>query len=127
MLSSFGWKYEYFDWEHSGLVDKKQMWDYEGGRRVSVVVDCNRQVFSNEERARAVQMVLETQQDRRSQCQSIMRVASKFEIPRPVLHSWVRKAERETAQAANLPQSTLSRARPFWEKSVRALRRSRKQ
>jgi transposase-like protein len=146
MLSSFGWKYEYFDWEHSGLVDKKQMWDYEGGRRVSVVVDCNRQVFSNEERERAVQMVLATQQDRRSQWQSIMRVASSFEIPRPVLHSWVRKAEREGPQAANLPQSTLpqstlpqstlpqstlpqstrSRARRLWDKAVRALRRRSK-
>lgn len=126
MLSTFGWKYDYFDWANSGLVDHKQMWDYEGGRRVSVVVDCNQQVFSHEERERAVQMVLTTQHDRRTQWRTIMDVAARFGVPRPVLHSWVRKAERETAQRADLPQTTFSRARRLWEAPVRAARRRNK-
>jgi transposase-like protein len=106
MLSSFGWKYDYFDWEQSGLVERTQMGDYRAGKRVSVVVDCNRQVFSNEERQRAVQMVLDTQRDRRSQWQTIMQVASKFGMTRPALHSWVRKAERAGAQPTDLTQTT---------------------
>jgi hypothetical protein len=103
MLSSFGWKYNYFDWEQSGLLERAQMLDYLRGKRVSIVVDCNRQVFSTEERARAVQMVLDTQRDRRSQWQTIMHVASKFGMPRPALHSWVRKAERSAGQHSDLP------------------------
>jgi transposase-like protein len=106
MLSSFGWKYDYFDWEQSGLVERAQMGDYRAGKRVSVVVDCNRQVFSADERQRAVQMVLDTQRDRRSQWQTIMQVASKFGMTRPALHSWVRKAERAGAQPTDLTQTT---------------------
>jgi transposase-like protein len=106
MLSSFGWKYDYFDWEQSGLRERTQMGDYRAGKRVSVVVDCNRQVFSADERQRAVQMVLDTQRDRRSQWQTIMQVASKFGMTRPALHSWVRKAERAGAQPTDLTQTT---------------------
>jgi predicted nicotinamide N-methyase len=63
MLSSFGWKYDYFDWEQSGLLERTQMQDYQRGVRVSVVVDCNRQTFSEMEKMRAVQMVLDKQRD----------------------------------------------------------------
>ena len=101
MLSTFGWTYDYFDWEHSGLLDREQMLDYRRGKRVTVVVDCNRQVFSAEERERAVQMVLATQRDRRSQWHTILQVSAQFGMTRPALHSWVRKAEREAALEAD--------------------------
>jgi transposase-like protein len=106
MLSSFGWKYDYFDWQKSGLLEREQMMDYRRGKRVSVVVDCNRQDFPSEERERAVQMVLDTQRDRRSQWQTILQVASRFGMPRQALHSWVRKAEREAAQQAEIRQTS---------------------
>ena len=98
MLSSFGWTYDYFDWRQSGLLEGKQMIDYRAGKRLSVVVDCHRQSFSEEERERAVRMVLDTQKDRRTQWQTIIQVASQFDMPRPALHSWVRKAERAAAR-----------------------------
>jgi transposase-like protein len=101
MLSSFGWRYDYFDWEHSGLLDRQQMVDYQRGKRVSVVVDCNRKDFSPEERQRAVQMVLDTRRDRRTQWQTLTRVASQFGTTRQALHAWVRKAERVAAQQAD--------------------------
>ena len=50
MLSSFGWTYEYFDWQQSGLLEREQMLDYRAGKRLSVVVDCKRQSFSEEAR-----------------------------------------------------------------------------
>ena len=46
MLSSFGWTYEYFDWQRSGHVDAEQMLDYRNGKRVSAVVDCKRLAVS---------------------------------------------------------------------------------
>ncbi|MDP9332150.1 MAG: methyltransferase domain-containing protein [Actinomycetota bacterium] len=106
MLSSFGWSYDYFDWERSGLLERTQMLDYRRGKRVSVMVDCNRQVLSAEERERAVQMVLDTQRDRRSQWHTILEVASRFGVTRQALHSWVRKAERAALQPADLSQRT---------------------
>jgi hypothetical protein len=94
MLSSFGWKYEYLDWKQSGLAELPQMLDYRQGTRVSVVVDCNRQVFSADERQRAVQLVLDTQRDRRSRWLTITQIASRFGMTPQALHTWVRKAER---------------------------------
>jgi hypothetical protein len=105
MLSTFGWRYDYFDWEHSGLLDRTQMLDYLRGKRVSVVVGCNRRDFSAEDRQRAVQMVLDTQRDRRTQWQTIMNVASQFGMTRPALHAWVRKAERTAALQADPSQA----------------------
>jgi transposase-like protein len=105
MLSNFGWKFDYVDWQHSGLIERPQMRDYEAGKRVSVVVDCDRQDFSTEERERAVQLVLETQRDRGSQWRTIMQVASRLGITQQALHSWVRKAEREDAGQTDFPQS----------------------
>ncbi|MDP9332302.1 MAG: methyltransferase domain-containing protein [Actinomycetota bacterium] len=106
MLSSFAWTYDYFDWEQSGLTERSQMLDYGQGKRVSVVVDCNRQVFSKEERERAVQLVLDNQRGRRSRGIQMTLVASRFGMERQALHAWVRKAERAAAQAADLPQTT---------------------
>jgi hypothetical protein len=94
MLSSFGWKYEYVDWKQSGLAEQPQMLDYRQGKRVSVVVDCNRQDFSTDERARAVQLVFDNQRDRRSRWLTITQVASRFGMTPQALHTWVRKAER---------------------------------
>src|SRR5260221_4155699 len=71
MLSSFGWNYEYFDRNQSGLTEPAQMVDYRAGERVTIVVDCDQQGFSKEERERAVQLVLDKQRDRRSRFISI--------------------------------------------------------
>jgi transposase-like protein len=107
MLSTFGWKYDYFDWEHSGLLERSQMLDYLRGKRVSVVVDCNRRDISAEDRQRAVQMVLDTQRDRRTQWQTIMNVASQFGVTRPALHAWVRRAESSAALQADPSETSL--------------------
>ena len=94
MLSSFGWKYEYIDWNESGLAEQPQMLDYRQGKRVSVVVDCDRQVLPANERERAVQLVFENQRDRRSRWLTITETASRFGVTPQALNTWVRKAER---------------------------------
>jgi len=94
MLSSFGWKYEYLDWTQSGLAERPQMLDYRHGKRVSVVVDCDRQVLSANERERAVQLVFDDQRDRRSRWLTITQTASRFGVTPQALNTWVRKAER---------------------------------
>jgi transposase-like protein len=112
MFSSFGWTYRYFEWEQSGLTDPSQMLDYRKGKRVSVVVDCNRQMFSTKERKRAVQLVLDNQRGRRSQTIQTALVASRLGMTRERLHAWVRKAEREAAHQAELQQSEPPKHRP---------------
>ncbi len=106
MLSSFAWTYEYFDWATSGLLDREQMLDYLRGKRVSVVVDCKRKEFSAEERQRAVQLVLDSRRDRRTEWQTMMHVASQIGTTRQALHAWVRKAERAAAQQADPSKTT---------------------
>jgi hypothetical protein len=94
MMASFGWSFTYFDWEESGLSDREQMHDYRTRRRVSVVVDCNRQSLSADERARAVALVFERQRDRQSQWGVIRKVANEVGTTPQALCVWVRKAER---------------------------------
>ncbi len=106
MLSSFAWTYEYFDWATSGLLDREQMLDYLRGKRVSVVVDCKRKEFSTEERQRAVQLVLDSRRDRRTEWQTMMHVASQIGTTRQALHAWVGKAERAAAQQADPSKTT---------------------
>lgn len=67
MLSSFGWTFEYFDWSASGLAESEHAGDYKSGKRVSVLVRCNEEIVPAEERDHAVQLVLETDPDRRTQ------------------------------------------------------------
>ncbi len=102
MFSSFGWKYDYTDWQQSGLADPPQMQDYRDGRRVTAVIDCNRQHLSTEERDRAVDLVFEQQRDRRTQWAVITRVAADFGTTPQALCVWVRKAERARRQRARL-------------------------
>lgn len=40
MLESFGWTFEYFDWQASGLINTGPMTDYRKGQRVTAVVNC---------------------------------------------------------------------------------------
>jgi hypothetical protein len=94
MMSSFGWTYEYFDWEESDLSEREQMHDYRTRRRVSVVIDCHRQALSADERAQAVATVFEHQTDRRTQWGLIRRVAKDVGTTPQALCVWVRKAER---------------------------------
>jgi hypothetical protein len=94
MLSTFGWTYEYVDWQESGLAEQTQMLDYRQGKRVSVVVDCNPQGLSTDDRKRAVQLVLDSRLDRGSRWLTIKQIASTFGTTPQALHTWVRKAER---------------------------------
>ena len=94
MFSSFGWKYEYLDWKQRGLAEEPQMLDYRQGKRVSVVVDCDRQGLPANERARAVQLVFDNQRDRRSRWLTITQTAAQFGVTPQALNTWVRKAER---------------------------------
>jgi hypothetical protein len=41
MFSSFGWRFDYFDWKQSGLCGPHHLSDYWSGRRVTAVVDCD--------------------------------------------------------------------------------------
>jgi len=93
MLSSFGWTFEYFDWAHSGLVDSPKMEDYRDGRRATVVVECNERI-DPDVRDRAVQLVFERQQERRTQWIVIVRTAGEFGLSPQALAVWVRRAER---------------------------------
>jgi transposase-like protein len=125
MLSSLEWKYEYFDWEKSGLLERAQMRDYLRAippstrrerrdpavrrdvlthARVSVVVDCNREDFSPEQRRRAVQKVLDAKRDPKAQWLPIAIVASELGVKRHALSAWVRKAEQAAAQQAGTPE-----------------------
>lgn len=98
MFSSFGWTYNYVDWKQSGLLDRLQMDDYRRGQRVSVVVDCNRQSLSAEERARAVRAVFAQQRNRKQLWAVVTRVAAEFDTTPHALYVWVRHAERIARQ-----------------------------
>jgi hypothetical protein len=37
MLSSFGWNFRYYDWHHAGITDWRALYDYHGGRRVTLM------------------------------------------------------------------------------------------
>lgn len=94
MFSSLGWSHTYVDWNASGLSEPSQMTDYRVGRRVTAIVDCNRQPLTNEQREDAVAAVFEQQVDRRSQWAVITRVAAEAGTTPQALCVWVRKAER---------------------------------
>jgi len=94
MFASFGWSYTYVDWKHSPLAAAPQMLDYRVGRRVTAVIDCNRQPHSAEQKAAAVAAVFERQRDRQSQWPVIVKVADEIGATRQAVCVWVRKAER---------------------------------
>lgn len=100
MFASFGWTCSYFDWTRSGLLNRPQMDDYRTGRRVTAIIDCNRQTLSVEARNRAVRSVFEQQHDRGSQWAVITRVAAEFGTTTQALCLWVRNAERVERQKA---------------------------
>jgi Methyltransferase domain len=99
MLSYFGWTFEYFDWAGSGLADAEHAGDYRSGRRVSMRVACNEKIVPAEERERAVQLVFEADEDRRSQWIAITQIAPRFGMTPEALRFWVRRAERERLYA----------------------------
>lgn len=100
MLSYFGWKFEYFDWSGSGLAAAKHLSDYRAGSRVSLLVTCNEQRTPLEVRERAVQAVLDQQQDRQTQWLTIKDVASRFGLVPQALRFWVRQIETEPTPGA---------------------------
>lgn len=97
MLSSFGWTFDYFDWQGSRLSEAPDMPDYRTGKRVSVVVTCN-DPLGPQLRERAVHLVFERQRDRRTQWLHVKNVASELGISSQALGVWVRKAERESSR-----------------------------
>lgn len=101
MLSYFGWTFDYFDWPGSGLTASKHLADYRVGKRVSVVVNCGAAAIPRDVRDRAVRMVFEQQQDRRTQWLTIMDVASSLDLIPQALRFWVREAEH--APDADVP------------------------
>jgi hypothetical protein len=104
MLSYFGWTFEYFDWKGSGLTESKHLSDYRNGGRVSVLVTCSEHGTPRDVRDRAVRMVFDLQQDRRTQWLTITDVASKLGLVPQALRFWVRQAERGSREAhAELP------------------------
>jgi hypothetical protein len=100
MLSYFGWTFDYYDWAGSGMTSAKHLSDYRVGQRVSVLVDCGTAI-DPELRARAVDLVLARQADRRTQWLVILEVASELGLVPQALRFWVRRAERvQTAPGA---------------------------
>jgi len=99
MLWSFGWTFEYFDWRGSGMTELEHMNDYRAGSRVSLVVECNEEVYAPEVRERAVQRVFSLQESRRMQWLVIMDVAEQLGLSPQKLRVWVREAERAASRA----------------------------
>jgi hypothetical protein len=98
MLSTFGWTYEYFDWENSGLAEHQQLQDYRTGRRVSAVVNCETAIAPPHALEQAVATVIERQRgiSRRKRWKTVVEVATEFGITAQALDVLVRKAEQQT-------------------------------
>jgi hypothetical protein len=96
MLSYFGWTYDYFDWQTSGLTDTEHMGDYRLGRRITARAACNISECAPDVRARAVRMVLEHPRDPRTQWIAMTEVAARLGITPQLLRTWVHKAQRES-------------------------------
>jgi ubiquinone/menaquinone biosynthesis C-methylase UbiE len=95
MLASFGWTYEYFDWSSSAMVEGSSMQDYRNGRRVTVLVDCQRPTVAADALATAAQEVLDRRRELRTQWVTITNVAKEHGIAPQTLKLLVRRLERE--------------------------------
>ena len=82
-----------------------------------------RNSFSPEVRERAVRMVLEHQDDHRSQWGAIRSIAEKFGCAPETLRAWVRKAERDEGLRPGPTTQEMSRVKEL-ERENRELRRA---
>jgi len=98
MLSTFGWTYDYFDWQHSGLAEHPELQDYRNGGRVSAVVNCQTPSAPPHTLEKAVAAVIERQRgvSRRKRWKTVVDVATEFGITPQALDVLVRKAEQRT-------------------------------
>ncbi len=94
MWSSFGWRYEFYDWRASGLAGDPKLDDYAGGRRVTAVVTSDYADVPGATRARAVDAVLARQRELPTQWFTIAEVAKEAGVTPQALRTWVRRAER---------------------------------
>ncbi|MGO9873787.1 MAG: class I SAM-dependent methyltransferase [Acidimicrobiia bacterium] len=101
MLSTFGWTYDYFDWQDSRLAEHQELQDYRNGRRVSAVVNCQTPTAPPHTLEQAVTTVHERQRgiSRRKRWKTVVEVATEFGITPQALDVLVRKSEHQTNQS----------------------------
>ncbi len=79
--------------------------------------------FSPEVRSRAVRMVLDHQSDYPSRWVAIRSIASKIGCTPTTLHDWIKKAEIDTGQRAEVPSDVSEKLKSL-EREVRELRQA---
>jgi hypothetical protein len=99
MWSSFGWTYEFYDWQASGMADHSKLDDYAGGRRLTAVVTSDYADVPAATRARAVDAVLTRQRNLPTQWFTITEVANELGLSPQALRTWVRRAEQGAGRA----------------------------